>query len=84
MLSPMPNKLWHQTAKSPWTRRVNVLLKPHTNWLSRCIKPRSRKVRRRERAPLSSGKPPAGADGRAKDEGVVDAEYVDVDDRKSA
>ena len=30
------------------------------------------------------GKPPAGADGRAKDEGVVDAEYVDVDDRKSA
>ena len=32
----------------------------------------------------SSGKPPAGADGRAKDEGVVDAEYVDVDDRKSA
>ncbi len=32
----------------------------------------------------NSGKPPAGADGRAKDEGVVDAEYVDVDDRKSA
>jgi molecular chaperone DnaK len=31
-----------------------------------------------------AGKPPAGADGRAKDEGVVDAEYVDVDDRKSA
>ncbi|MGC2259543.1 MAG: Hsp70 family protein, partial [Candidatus Sulfotelmatobacter sp.] len=32
----------------------------------------------------ASGKPPAGSDGRAKDEGVVDAEYVDVDDRKSA
>jgi molecular chaperone DnaK len=30
------------------------------------------------------GKPPFEADGRSKDEGVVDAEYVDVDDRKSA
>jgi hypothetical protein len=29
-------------------------------------------------------KPPTGTDGTAKDEGVVDAEYVDVDDRKSA
>jgi molecular chaperone DnaK len=31
-----------------------------------------------------AGKPPFEADGRSKDEGVVDAEYVDVDDRKSA
>ncbi len=31
-----------------------------------------------------SSRPPSGADGRAKDEGVVDAEYVDVDDKKSA
>ncbi|MCU1304596.1 MAG: Chaperone DnaK [Candidatus Sulfotelmatobacter sp.] len=31
-----------------------------------------------------SGRPQSGTDGRAKDEGVVDAEYVDVDDRKSA
>jgi molecular chaperone DnaK len=32
----------------------------------------------------SSAKPPAGTDGQAKDQGVVDAEYVDVDERKSA
>jgi molecular chaperone DnaK len=31
-----------------------------------------------------SARPPTGTDGRAKDEGVVDAEYVDIDDRKSA
>jgi molecular chaperone DnaK len=31
-----------------------------------------------------SGKPPSGADSRSQDEGVVDAEYVDVDERKSA
>jgi molecular chaperone DnaK len=31
----------------------------------------------------ASGRPPSGTEGR-KDEGVVDAEYVDVDERKSA
>jgi molecular chaperone DnaK len=31
-----------------------------------------------------SGRPPSGTHGHAKDEGVVDAEYVDVDERKSA
>jgi molecular chaperone DnaK len=35
-------------------------------------------------AASGSGRPPSGTDGHAKDEGVVDAEYVDVDDRKSA
>ncbi len=35
-------------------------------------------------AASSSGRPPSGANGRTKDEGVVDAEYVDIDDRKSA
>jgi molecular chaperone DnaK len=35
-------------------------------------------------ATSGSGRPPSGTDGHAKDEGVVDAEYVDVDDRKSA
>jgi molecular chaperone DnaK len=35
--------------------------------------------------PTAGGGPAAGADGQAnKDEGVVDAEYVDVDERKSA
>jgi molecular chaperone DnaK len=29
-------------------------------------------------------RPPSGADGHGKDEGVVDAEYVDVDEKKSA
>jgi molecular chaperone DnaK len=35
-------------------------------------------------AASASGRPPSGTDGHAKDEGVVDTEYVDVDDRKSA
>jgi molecular chaperone DnaK len=35
-------------------------------------------------AASAAGRPPSGVDGHAKDEGVVDAEYVDVDDRKSA
>jgi molecular chaperone DnaK len=33
----------------------------------------------------SSGTPPPGGDSQAKgDSGVVDAEYVDIDERKSA
>src|SRR6202020_194816 len=35
-------------------------------------------------AASGSGRPASGTDGHAKDEGAVDAEYVDVDDRKSA
>jgi len=36
-------------------------------------------------APASSSvRSPSGTDGHAKDEGIVDAEYVDVDDRRSA
>jgi activator of 2-hydroxyglutaryl-CoA dehydratase len=29
-------------------------------------------------------RPPSGADGHGKDDGIVDAEYIDVDERKSA